>query len=198
MCCWGITAAAAAGVLLVLLSQLHQSEFTEAAHSAISAALSGHVLQIRLLLDPKRSGKWSDAKDHVGLTLSIKPTWVDRKDDEPVSEMSHNQELSAMGQCTGKEQKDTMAQSTPKHETTSQERQEPAAPANAQDLPPAEEPAVILWDWELIFGQFCGPNRCLSEMSRGGKIGTLFGATDLVTHAALLRRLLRLCQAHCA
>ena len=91
-----------------------------------------------------------------------------------------------------------MAQSTPKHETTSQERQEPAAPANAQDLPPAEEPAVISWDWELIFGQFCGPNRCLSEMSRGGKIGTLFGATDLVTHAALLRRLLRLCQAHCA
>ena len=78
--------AAAAGVLLVLLLLLHQRELTE--NSAISAALSGHVLQIRLLLDPKRSGKWSDAKDHVGLTVSIKPTWVDRKDDEPVSEMS--------------------------------------------------------------------------------------------------------------
>ena len=78
-----------------------------------------------------------------------------------------------------------------------QERQQPAAPANAQDLVPAEEPAVILWDWELIFGQFCAPNRSLSEMSRGGKIGSLFGATDLVTHAALLRRLLCLFQAYC-
>jgi len=51
-------------------------------------SLDGSVKKIRLLLDPKRSGKWSDAKDLVGLTVSIKPTWVDRKDDEPVSEMS--------------------------------------------------------------------------------------------------------------
>jgi len=51
-------------------------------------SMDGSVKKIRLLLDPKKSGKWSDAKDHVGLTVSIKPTWIDRKDDEPVSEMS--------------------------------------------------------------------------------------------------------------
>ena len=76
-----------AAVLLLLPSQLHQSEFTEAAHSAICGT-EQHVLQIRLLLDPKRSGKWSDAKDQVGLTVSMKPTWIDRKDAERVSEMS--------------------------------------------------------------------------------------------------------------
>jgi len=51
-------------------------------------SLDGSVKKIRLLLDPKKSGKYKDAKDHVGLTISIKPTWVDRKDDEPMSEMS--------------------------------------------------------------------------------------------------------------
>jgi hypothetical protein len=51
-------------------------------------SLGGTVNKIRLLLDPKRSGEWSDAKGSVGLTLSIKPTWVDRSDENAESTMS--------------------------------------------------------------------------------------------------------------
>jgi len=74
----------------------------------------GSVKKIRLLLDPKRSGKWSDAKDHVGLTVSIKPTWVDRKDDEPVSEMSEQVNMNNSSEEDEPDLNMTMSNPTPR------------------------------------------------------------------------------------